>query len=429
MVAFDDRSFKGDEAATMALWNKIFNTANFTETPFQGSVHDYFCAQSYNQFRPVFDLVYVKVGNAKQYASTANDDENSQYLVQHVMEQLKQNPDIDWSRYDWNGDGYVNQLLIVYAGHGMNDSYGDLIWPHQWWMSEHLKDGQQGVYCDPIPVKVGSQRYWVDCYCAVSELTGHGDYGTFGTICHEYSHCFGFPDFYNGSTKYVGSWDLMDAGNYNNDGYQPAGYSAHERWLMGWLTPVELKENTTVVNMPALMDEGSAYLIRNDGYGNEYYFVENRQATGWDASLPGSGIVVFHIDYDPSVWTSVVECPNSYSLKRYTIFPANNQSLVARSNGWAYPYEGNDVLSNTSSPAATLIHANTDGKKLMNKTLSDIKVESGLASFRFTASSPSGIVAVGEEGSPQVLYRMGPVQIMRYPNGMIKKIITQNLKR
>ena len=239
MVEFNDRPFKGNEEATLAQWNKIFNTKNLSEAPFKGSVHDYFYAQSYGNFDLTFDLVYVKVkGDAVKYASTNANDENSQYLVQDIMEVLSTRH-IDWSLYDWNGDGFVNQLLIVYAGHGMNDSSGsNLIWPHQGWMSEHLKDGKNGVYCDPVPVTYEGKEYKVDCYCALAELTKNNDYGSFGTICHEYTHCFGFPDFYQSSKSYVWRWDIMDYGNYNGDGYCPAGYSAHERWLIitSWRT-------------------------------------------------------------------------------------------------------------------------------------------------------------------------------------------------
>lgn len=189
LVEFNDRAFVGDETATLAQWNKIFNTENLTEEPFKGSVHDYFLAQSYGKFSVFFDLVYVKVsGNAVKYKSTNSDDENSQYLVQDIVEVLKNRNDIDWNLYDWNGDGFVNQLLIVYAGHGMNDSSGpNLIWPHQWWMSEHLKDRQQGVYCEPIPVTYNDKEYKVDCYCALSELNKNNDYGSFGHICIRYT--------------------------------------------------------------------------------------------------------------------------------------------------------------------------------------------------------------------------------------------------
>jgi M6 family metalloprotease-like protein len=327
-------------------------------------------------------------GGAAEYASDAAD-ENSQYLVQDIMEVLKTR-DIDWSLYDWNGDGFVNQLLIVYAGHGMNDTTGpDMIWPHQWWMSEHLKDREPGVYCDPIPVSYGDKEYKVDCYCALSELTKNNDYGSFGTLCHEYTHCFGFPDFYLGRTSILGSWELMDNGNYNGDGYCPPGYSAHERWMMGWLTPSELKEAATITDLPALSDKPQAYLIRNDGFENEYYIVENRQQKGWDTNLPSNGIIVFHIDYDPVLWVSVYEYVNTSSSQHYLIFPANNKFSTTKTNlsnskNWAYPYLDNNSLTDTSEPAAQLWHARTDSIFLMSKPLTNMSVDSvGLASFDF----------------------------------------------
>ena len=433
LVAYHDRAFKGDEAETLEQWDKIFNAEHFSEAPFKGSVHDYYMAQSYDDFSVFFDLVYVKVGgNAAKYASTAADDENSQYLVQDIIDTLlKTRDDIDWSRYDWNGDGKVNQLLIVFAGKG--SSYGgfgggtDAIWPHQWWMSEHLKDRKPGVYCEPIPVTAGGKQYLVDCYCAVMELYSDNTYKSFGTICHEYTHCFGFPDFYGpnsyGNTvSYVYEWDLMDAGNCSGSGFQPTGYSAHERWLMGWLTPIELTGQTVVTDMPALADEGRAYLIRNDGHAAEYYIVENRQPTGWDASLPGSGLLVFHIDYDPTLWTSVTDWVNKYDAQHYMLFHANNKSYSI--GNWAYPYGGNDDLTNTSTPAATLNNANSDGTLLMNKPLTQMAVTNGLASFRFMDDpSAVGQPATAASAAPQPIYRMGPITFLRYADGTVRKQI------
>ena len=124
LASFKDYQFRGDEAATMAEWDKIFNTEYLSEPPFYGSVHDYFYDQSYGQFDVVFDLQYVEVDSCRKYRSTASEDENSQYLVEDALDVLLTR-DIDWSLYDWNGDGYINQLLFVYAGLGMNDGGGE----------------------------------------------------------------------------------------------------------------------------------------------------------------------------------------------------------------------------------------------------------------------------------------------------------------
>lgn len=436
LAAFRDRQFEDDDSTTLAKWDKIFNTDNYHEDSFVGSVHDYFYDQSYGQFNLKFDLIRVNLPDScKKYRST-NVDENSQYMVDDIVDTL-QTLDIDWSQYDWNDDGYVNQILIIYAGEGQNAGGNyNTIWPHQWWLSLHLdlSNPEPDKYRSYRTVYDGDREYRIDCYCCMQEMINSGYIqSTFGTICHEYSHCFGLPDFYDGYTKYVGEWDLMDYGNYNGGGFCPPNYSAHERWLMGWVNPVELSANTSVSDMPALCDEPQAYLIRNDGHEDEYYLVENRQQTGWDQDIPGSGLVVFHVDFDESIWTSIEELTNSRNIVRYSIIPANNKSRYSLSNcaGWAYPYAVsyspspvyNDSLTNNSAPAATLNKANTDGSKLMNKSLRDIHVKDGLASFRFTIDQTAGIVALEPEGEPLELYRVGPVGILRYPNGVVKKVI------
>lgn len=413
LVSFSDQSFTDSDP--LPLWNRIFNESDFSESPFVGSVHDYFYAQSYGQFSLSFDLYYVPLSEScVKYRSTAADDENSKYLVHDIVDVLE-TKDIDWSQYDWDGDGYIDQLLIVYAGKGMNDGGGsNTIWPHQWWLSQH------GNTTTRI-VSSGGNQYVIDCYCCVQELGG-GNRSSFGTICHEYSHCFGLPDFYVGSTMYVAKWDLMDYGNNNGNGYCPCNYSAHERMLMGWLTPTELTDATTITQLPALSDEPQAYLIRNDGYENEYYIVENRRQQGWDRDIPGNGIVVFHVDYDKDVWAGIDDMPNWGANKRYTIIPANNKSTTSSSSGWAYPYGDNDQLTNESSPAATLIHANTDGTKLMSKPLTNMSVTGGLASFDFMGGA-TGLFEQKAVGQPEILYDFGPIYIIRCMNGETKKVM------
>lgn len=381
LVSFSDQSFK--DADPLTLWNRIFNEPQFSEESFVGSVHDYFYAQSYGQFDLTFDLHLVELTESRvKYCSTDYDDENSQYLVYDIVDELSSRS-IDWSPYDWDDDGYIDQLLIVYAGKGMNDGGGtNTIWPHQWWLNAH-EDGHV------VTVTSGGQSYTVDSYCCVQELSGKNNYGTFGTICHEFSHCFGLPDFYYGATSYVHRWDLMDYGNYNEGGFRPCGYSAHERMVMGWLTPQELTTETTINDMATLSSEPQAYLVRNDAYPQEYFFIENRQQEGWDAALPGSGLLIFHIDYDELEWKTGV--PNTPENKRYTIFPANNCQKTSYEAGWPYPYGENNSLADDSDPAAILYHANVDGQELMSKPITSISIANGLASFEFKGYSPTAV--------------------------------------
>ncbi len=423
LVNFKDQVFSEEEP--LPLWDNIFNKEGFSESPFWGSIHDYFYDQSYGQFRLTFDLIHISINESRvKYRSTDWDDENSQFLVKDIVDTLL-TKDIDWSQYDWDGDSYVDQLLILYAGKGQNAG-GDrnTIWPHQWWMSQH-KDPNTQEYLSALPVYYDGKDYFVDCYCTVAELDINGGYGTFGTICHEYTHCFGFPDFYNSNESFLGKWDLMDYGNYNNDGYCPTSYSAHERMLMGWLTPTELTEDVSITQMPALADEPRAYLIRNEGNEDEFYMVENRQPTSWDKYLPGSGIVVFHIDYDEAIWSMSTGAPNTFIKQRYYIIPANGKTSTYSSQYWPYPYQENDSLTNNSNPAAILHNANVDGEYLMSKSLYQMRVDEGLASFDFKIPEVDAIDEPQISGSRPVetLYHMGRIAIVRCENGEVKKVV------
>ena len=423
LASFADRPFLQEDPTEQ--WEMIFNEHHLDTPPFFGSVRDYFFDQSYGKLRLNFDILHISLGaNHAKYGSTKEDDENSQFLVNDIVDSLLLK-DIDWSVYDWNGDGYVNQLLIIYAGKG--SSYGnfggdsDAIWPHQWWLSEHI-DPQTGLPLEPRMVETGESTYLIDSYCAVQELYSDNSYGSFGTICHEYSHCFGFPDFYNSYTSYPGMWDLMDKGNYNHGGFCPAGYSAHERMLMGWLTPTELTSPTTVSSMAPLSSDSQAFLVRNDGFDDEYYIIENRQQQSWDTYLPGSGIIIFHIDYDRDLWEEGV--PNSFSRQCYTIIPANNRTYTSLSYGWAYPFATNDSLTNSSQPAATLFHANSDNTLFMSKPLYHFSVDDErLASFQFLSPVASVDIPTRSTHSEKVLWRMGPVSIVRTADGKVKKVI------
>lgn len=403
LVAFQDMAFSESQEATMQTWNKIFNNENYSEGNFAGSVHDYFLSQSYGQFNLTFDLYFVTLpGTRYKYRSTSTNDENSQYLVDDIVDAL-QTQNINWSLYDWNGDRYVDQLLIVYAGKGMSHGGGtNSIWPHQWWLSQHqnLKTDDPNDYRSYRTVTRNGKNYYIDSYCCVQELVDTDNVkSSFGIICHEFSHCFGLPDFYYNS-KIVGDWELMDNGNNNSQGYRPCNYSAHERMLLGWLKPIELTSPTAITSMPSLDEEPVAYLVRNNGSANEYYFIENRQQQGWDKNLPGKGIVIFHIDYDDSIWRSITQYVNNNSIKRYYIIPANNRSTILGSSGWAYPYVAlsNDSLTNTSTPPAKLNNQNTDGNYLMSKPITHMAIDgNGLASFVFMHDDITAVSDVKQE--------------------------------
>ena len=122
-----------------------------------------------------------------------------------------------------------------------------------------------------------------------------------GTFCHEFSHVLGIPDFYDtdgytgGYSEGVGTWSIMDQGPYNNEGRTPPVFNAMERSIAGW---IELEEivNTGDYVLNDLQEYNEAYMLSTDT-GGEFFVLENRQNShGWDAYLPGHGMLIYHVD-------------------------------------------------------------------------------------------------------------------------------------
>jgi len=395
LVNFSDVSFQ--KANNNALYQRIANEKNFSYGDFKGSMYDYFYAQSEGQFELTFDVVGpVKVSQTQSYYGANDSQGNDKYPAKMVIEALKLvDDDVNFADYDWDGDGEVDQVYVIYAGKGEADGGASTtIWPHEWDLAsaQSYGDGSGAQTLDGVKI---------DTYACGSELNGDGDIAGIGTMCHEFSHCLGYPDFYD--TDYSGGqgmfeWDLMDSGSYNGDGYQPAGYTSYERWVAGWKEPIELTATTQVSGMKALQDGGETYVIYNQGNRNEYFLLENRQKTGWDASIPGNGLLILHVDYDANVWASN-EPNDAPSHQRMTWIAADNEYQYTTYQGTKYyttegaandpfPYGSVNAFSKSTTPAAIFYNKNTDGSYYLDSSIEQITQNAdGTVSFRFKAAS------------------------------------------
>ena len=408
IILVDYTDVKFQAANNQALYNRIANEANFVHDEFVGSVYDYFLAQSEGLFELNFDVVgpYTLSHNREYYGGNDEDNEDMHPAGMVVEACRMADADVDFADYDWDGDGEVDQVYVLYAGPGeANGGDEETVYPHEWTLSSAQYYGE-----DVASIKLDG--VWVDTYACSNELQPAAydrNYNVtawkidgIGTICHEFSHCLGYPDFYD--TNYqgpgMGYWDLMDGGSYNGDSFCPAGYTSYERWVAGWKEPIELTEDTEVASMKALQDGGDAYIIYNDGNRNEYFLLENRQFIDWDAEIPGKGLLILHVDYNEADWNRNT-VNNTENHQRMTWIAADNDKAYDTYEGEryydfydmasdTYPYKTNKSFTNTSKPAATLYNKNTDGSKKLNKSVLDITQNSdGTVAFRFLASAGS----------------------------------------
>ena len=375
---------------TQAEYNDYFNKAGYSDNNCTGSVRDYFLSQSYGKFSLDFDVMGpVTLSKNLSYYGDNDSDGNDKHAAEMVAEAVKLAVSgIDLKRYDWDGDGYVDQVYVVYAGYGEHaDAPANTIWPHEFELSEAAKynDGPGALTINGVTI---------DTYACSSELRGSSGnkMDGIGTACHEFSHCLAIPDMYDtsadGENFGMNVWDLMDYGSYNGeDGYgeTPAPFTSYERMYCGWLTPVELTQPCNVNDMPAITKEPVAYLIRNANpkFPGEYYLLENHQQESWDAYAPAHGMLVLHVDFNSNAWKQNT-VNNVASHQRMTIIPADGKLSHYNTAGDTWPGTSKKTaLTDSSNPAAKLYNLNSNGRKFMGRPIENIAEKDGLISFTF----------------------------------------------
>ena len=431
LVEFQNKQFR--EENDRVMFDRIANEKGFSERGFKGCVSDYFRDQSNGMLDLTFDVIGpVTINNDfEYYGKNVGPDNYDAHPDEMIMEAcLLVDDEVNFAEYDWNGDGYVEQVVVIYAGQGeANGGGNNTIWPHEWSLTE-------ADYGKPLSL----DKVRIDTYACSPELSTRTRIDGIGTLCHEFSHCLGLPDMYDEDRKNygMGNWDLMDQGSYNGNGFCPAGYTAYEKMYCGWQQPIVLTTDTVVNDMKPISDGGDTYIIYNDAHPNEFYMLENRQRIGWDKNLTGTGLLITHIDYDPDVWYwNTVNSFSTYYDKYYnefvndhercTIFHADEDqsSTISGIIGDAYPFLFNDSLTVNSRPATTLHNRNSAGEKYMQVAIKNIKKnEDKTMSFQFFQRGvASGINHVREQDSQDgAIYSMEGIYLgtdrKRLPKGI-----------
>ncbi|MFQ6113084.1 MAG: FG-GAP-like repeat-containing protein, partial [bacterium] len=163
--------------------------------------------------------------------------------------------------------------------------------------------------------------------------------GLLGTMAIMFGHQLGLPNLFNTDTgrSGIGVFGLMDQGSGNFSGLLPAEPCAWSKLFLGWETPVEIRTGDDLpVAAPHTANPDKIYKIPIDS--KEYFLIENRiqdlnndgiavgrdaygnkiveffwneflqpelrigsagvitQVDEYDFGLPGSGILIWHID-------------------------------------------------------------------------------------------------------------------------------------
>lgn len=364
LAQFSDRSFSITDYPVEI--RKMINDTEYTGNGATGSVRDYFYDSSMGGFEPQFDIVGPVTLDYKQ--TDADGANNGQALVKDAC--LKADQFVNFADYDLDGDNSVDMIYVIFAGAassyaGNNEKY---LWPHAYALNS-MAVRLDGVYCNR--------------YACSTELTGgemNSEMDGIGTVCHEFSHVLGLPDFYDtdyeksgGVAPHPGDWSLMASGSYLNNSKTPPSYSAYERYMVGWGTSEKI-EGPGNYELPALNISNKSYFFPAQS-SDEYFYLENRQQTKWDAYLPGHGMLVYRVDLtNESVW-NMNTVNNNPDHMYYELLCADNNAPATAGNAFPGSLNVKELTDETMPSLRSWTGIPTE------KEITGIKEDNGIISF------------------------------------------------
>lgn len=356
LIQYNDKEFSREDYPTVI--NDMVNQQNYTgfdNNQRTGSVRDYFTDNSEGKFQPQFDVVGPYTVNYSQYDANMNGDKCSKILVDALNQA---DADVNFKNYDGDSNGAVDLVFFILAGNGANYGGNDenLWWPHR---SVIIDEEKYNTGKNPYIYKDGVLLW---DYASSTELCGYTTnpqtvfIDGIGTICHEFSHVLGLPDFYDtnyeedGESVTPGDWSLMASGNYLNNGFTPVGYSLYERYLVGFTDKPEVISQPGNYTLEPLYNNQKGYWL-NTPEPKEFFILENRQRSQfkWDAYLPGDGMLVHRVDRsNDGIWQA----------NKVNADPEHNYYVLLRAGGGSTssasdPFPGSKnvhELTNVSSP-------------------------------------------------------------------------------
>ncbi|MEV5540936.1 M6 family metalloprotease domain-containing protein [Saccharopolyspora shandongensis] len=278
-------------------------------------------------------------------------------------------PLINYAPYDNDGNGIVDAFVLVHCGPGgeVTGDPGD-IWSHKW----------------VLPTAYNADGARIFPYLTIPEDA------KIGVCAHELGHLlFGFPDLYDtdDTSEGIGNWCLMAGGSWGGGGDIPTHPSAWCKLQQGWAKEVNVTSDGTLA-IPDVKNSFEVHRLWTDGLqGSEYFLVENRQRTGYDVSLPASGMLVWHVDGSQ---------PDNTNENHYKVglVQADNQrdlEWAANRGDAGDPYPGN--TGNTAFNAESKPNSQSYAGVPTGVSITDISAPGATMTATASVTAPSAVRA------------------------------------
>ncbi len=368
LVEFADLEFVIENPNT-AFYNQL-NQEGYSVSGATGSAKDYYYDNSNGLFNGQFDVYGpYKLSQGYSYYGGSTGVENVSTMIEEAV-QLADNDGVDFSQYDFDENGEIDNIFVYYAGYNAAEGGPEgCVWPHKSSVSSK-------------PIFDGKKLYVYACTSELRDNKGETIAGI-GTFCHEFGHVFGLVDIYDidysasgGTSTGLGTYCIMCEGAYNNDGNTPPMFNALSLEMIGWSAPKVLEAGESITIRPVQHLE--TYMIETEVEG-EFFLVENRniESIVWDTYIPASGLLITHIDRSDLVknkWSmNTVNSDPDHDCVRFV--PAGTSKIT--STNWEkvpFPYgdynswTGSDGLVKAASwaginPSVNIINITRDGSE------------------------------------------------------------------
>ena len=390
LVGFKDKAF----TKTNEQFDSMLNTPGYSDNSAVGSVWDYYNENSMGLFTPHFEVlgpVTVPFEESHYGANSGGDDVLPEMALVHAAKKL--DDEVDFSRYDNDGDGVIDFVLYYFAGYDeAQGGASTCIWSHAWNLTAS-SNSRDSCYFDGVIM---------DSYFCTSELKNSwgSTMCSIGTTCHEFAHTLGLPDFYdtnyssNGNAANMYDFDIMANGAYNENSTTPPYFTAEELLEIGWLPEIPELMTSGSYRMEAVNFPGAtkytAYMTKTS-VPNEYFVYEVRGGKGWDAGIGYSGLLVYHVDKSNNTAYSSYTAADLWDYNAVNMFSAHPCCYVvpAANPNQTSLYNGTKFLFGTGN--YTSFSPKAWNGSSTNFSFSDISYSAGVATFNFVNSNPKGV--------------------------------------
>ena len=251
------------------------------------SLKEYYKEISYSRYIPRGELHgWYRAPNPSTYYTDKQNGfgiypKSAERLVEDIVNIASNDPDIDWTSFDQNDNGYVDNLFVIHSG-------AEAAW------TGDVNDFWAHVWIIPEPKMIKGRYVWV--YAMVSEYLGKPDDPiVIGGDCHEHGHELGLPDLYDYSDRSngVGAYSLMGAGSWGNMGQTPTHLDPWSKYVLGFTDPIIDPIGTVYIDNA---EQNSTNIIYTTADPKEYFIFEVRRKKLYDTYLPSEGLFIWHIN-------------------------------------------------------------------------------------------------------------------------------------